>query len=101
MDATNEERRCLELGDRRACVGLESDFWECLEHIAEQSGTTIDRLATAIGGGFEKDELSAALRVFVLTHFRARGGWLGPEGLGEGIAGRASLDKMSKKQKSH
>jgi predicted DNA-binding ribbon-helix-helix protein len=101
MNITNEERRCLELGDRRACVGLESDFWECLDLIAEQSGTTVDRLATAIGGGFEKDELSAALRVFVLTHFREGGGWLGPEGLNEDIAGRPSLDKMSKKHKSH
>ena len=49
---------------------LENDFWECIEQIATQRGITIDRLVAQVVGDASKDELSAMLRVFVLSYYR-------------------------------
>lgn len=70
MDRQAEERRCLELDGRKASVSLENDFWECIEQIASQCGTTIDRLVAQVVGDTEREELSGVLRVFVLAHYR-------------------------------
>jgi predicted DNA-binding ribbon-helix-helix protein len=101
MDVQTEQQRCLELGGRKACVSLESDFWECLEQIAEQSGTTVDRLAAEIGRDMDKDELSAVLRVFVLSHFQQKAGWIPSDEANDGIAEPASPYRMLGKRKCH
>jgi predicted DNA-binding ribbon-helix-helix protein len=61
-----EERRCVELDGRKACVSLENDFWDCIEQIAVQRGTTLDHLVAQVVGDTAKDDLSAVLRVFIL-----------------------------------
>jgi predicted DNA-binding ribbon-helix-helix protein len=101
MDLQTEEQRCLELGGRKACVSLEADFWECLDQIAEQSGTTVDRLAAEIGGDADEEELSAALRVFVLAHFQENAGWPTSDASNDGIAERATPYRMLQKKKYH
>jgi predicted DNA-binding ribbon-helix-helix protein len=79
MDEVFEERRCVELDGRKACVSLENDFWECIEQIAASRGTTFSRLVAQVVGDSAKSELSAILRVFVLAHFRHDAGTLEPD----------------------
>jgi predicted DNA-binding ribbon-helix-helix protein len=101
MDWQTEQRRCVELDGRKACVSLESDFWECLEQIAVQCGTTLDRLVAEVGGDADKDDLSAVLRVFVLTHYQRGAGFLPLDADITSVAERAYPDKIPEKQKYH
>lgn len=55
---------------RKTCVSLENDFWDCIEQIATQRGTSLDRLMAQIFGDAAKEDPSSVLRVFVLAHYR-------------------------------
>jgi predicted DNA-binding ribbon-helix-helix protein len=72
----------LELDGRTACVSLENDFWDCIEQIAMQRGTTLDHLVAQVVGDTAKDDLSAVLRVFVLGHYRQHFGLADNQGSG-------------------
>jgi predicted DNA-binding ribbon-helix-helix protein len=101
MDRQSEERRCVELDGRTACVSLENDFWDCIEQIAMQRGTTLDHLVAQVVGDTAKDDLSAMLRVFVLTHFRQRFGLLASEVPAPSVAEDGVLYRMTEKRQIH
>lgn len=99
MDATIGEIRLIVIGDRVASIELESDFWECLEQIAERAGATVDGLATEIGDGAEVERLPAALRVFVLYYYWGRND--GRDQFREGIVNSFSLAKLADNKTLH
>jgi predicted DNA-binding ribbon-helix-helix protein len=70
MIKRSEEWRCVELDGRKACVSLENDFWDCIEQIVKQRGTTLDHLVSQVVGDAAKEDFSSVLRVFVLAHYR-------------------------------
>jgi predicted DNA-binding ribbon-helix-helix protein len=93
-------RRFLTLQGWRASAELEPDFWDCLDSIAKQEETTVDQIAYELSLVVEAGDLSAALRVFVLAHFRRQtdqGQHRANEGIVEGI----SRTRLAFRQKYH
>jgi predicted DNA-binding ribbon-helix-helix protein len=70
MDRQSEERRCMQLDGGKACVSLASGFWDSIEQIATQRGTTLERLVAQVVGDANKDEMSTMLRVYVLAYYQ-------------------------------
>ena len=101
MDRQSEERRCVELDGRKACVSLETDFWECIEQIALQHGTTLNHLVAQVVGDTAKDDLSAVLRVFVLGHYRQHFGLLTTEVSAAAVAVDGVPYRMTVKRQIH
>ena len=64
------EKHSLTIAGHRTSVTLEPVFWRAVGEIARQRGQTIAALITRIDA--ERDgNLSSALRVFVIKHYRA------------------------------
>jgi predicted DNA-binding ribbon-helix-helix protein len=101
MDQPSEEQRCVELDGRKACVSLENDFWECIEQIASQRGTTIDRLVAKVVGDTEREDLSGVLRVFVLAHYREYFGLMTTDASSTAFAEDGLPYSMTEKRKIH
>jgi predicted DNA-binding ribbon-helix-helix protein len=67
-------KRSVVLDGRKTSVSLETGFWEPLKQIAGREGISISRLIERVGNGAgAKQNLSSALRVFVLQYVRQHG----------------------------
>jgi predicted DNA-binding ribbon-helix-helix protein len=73
--AVPTRKRSITLSGHRTSVSLEQDFWDALNDIARASGQPLARLIDDIDKRQERgNNLSSALRLFVLAHYRkARG----------------------------
>jgi predicted DNA-binding ribbon-helix-helix protein len=65
-------RRSIVLAGQNTSVSLEEPFWQGLKDIAASRGTTLSDLIGSIDRKRKHDNLSSALRLFVLDHYRAR-----------------------------
>lgn len=64
-------KRSLTLSGHRTSVSLEQEFWDALNEIADASGKPLSRLIDDIDKRQGRGKnLSSALRLFVLAHFR-------------------------------
>jgi predicted DNA-binding ribbon-helix-helix protein len=54
----------------RTSVTLEQAFWDGLREIANERGTTVTDLVARIEETREFPNMSSAIRLFVLSHFR-------------------------------
>ena len=63
--------RSIYVGGRHTSLRLEPIMWEALADIAEVRGTTIHDLVTEIADNYEMPNLSAAVRVFIVEHYRS------------------------------
>jgi predicted DNA-binding ribbon-helix-helix protein len=75
-------KRSVLLSGRKTSVSLEEPFWEALGQIAEARGTNRSKLIGSIDQKRVDGNLSSALRLFVLEHFR--------NASGEGVSGEAT-----------
>jgi predicted DNA-binding ribbon-helix-helix protein len=57
---------------RKTSISLENAFWRGLKEIATRRNSTLSELVTGIGTQREEGNLSSAIRLFVLDHFRAQ-----------------------------
>ena len=64
-------RHSVFLSERKTSVSLEEPFWQALSEIATERGITISALIRSLDAERKQGNLSSALRVFVLKHFRA------------------------------
>jgi predicted DNA-binding ribbon-helix-helix protein len=65
----------LTLSGHRTSVSLEQEFWDALNEIAENSGRPLARLIDEIDKRQGRGKnLSSALRLFVLAHYRNQRG---------------------------
>ena len=64
-------KRSIMLFGRKTSVSLEEPFWQALHEIATERGITTAALLNSIASKRAPGNLSSALRVFVLEHFRA------------------------------
>jgi predicted DNA-binding ribbon-helix-helix protein len=67
---TSVMRRAIRISGRHTGVSLEDQFWSALGEIAFVSGTTRPALIAKIEKGRTGANLSSAVRVFVLAHYR-------------------------------
>ena len=64
-------KRSVVIEGHKTSVSLEAPFWDGLRGIAESRQLPLTSLLRNIDQGRDHANLSSAIRVFVLTHFRA------------------------------
>lgn len=68
-------KRSVTIAGHRTSVSLEAEFWQALAEIAAESKRPLARLIGEVDKREGRDKnLSSALRLFVLAHYRGRRG---------------------------
>jgi predicted DNA-binding ribbon-helix-helix protein len=62
------------IAGHKTSVSLEESFWKGLKEIARGRDLTLSRMVAAIDSGRAQSNLSSALRLFVLDHYRTQMG---------------------------
>jgi predicted DNA-binding ribbon-helix-helix protein len=63
-------KRSLVIGTHKTSITLESPFWEALKKIAASEAITPGQLVARIDADRQHANLSSAIRLFVLDHYR-------------------------------
>jgi predicted DNA-binding ribbon-helix-helix protein len=63
-------KRSVSIAGHRTSISLEEPFWEALRSIAASHGTSVQSLVGRIDAGRGEQNLSSAIRVFVLQSIR-------------------------------
>ena len=64
-------KRSIVVGGHKTSVSLEQAFWNGLKEIASNRKVTLSGLVESIDSGRDQGNLSSAIRLFVLGHYRA------------------------------
>lgn len=67
-------KRSIVIAGHKTSVSLEDAFWGGLKDIASARNMTLSDLVASIDGGRRQGNLSSAIRLFVLDHYRAQAG---------------------------
>jgi predicted DNA-binding ribbon-helix-helix protein len=67
---TSIVKRSVVIGGHKTSVSLEDAFWTDLKEIAHAQQATLSKLIAEIDQTRQQGNLSTAIRVFVLEHFR-------------------------------
>jgi len=67
-------KRSIVIAGHKTSVSLEDAFWRGLKEIAGGRSMTLSDLVATIDGGRHHGNLSSAIRLFVLEHYRDRAG---------------------------
>jgi predicted DNA-binding ribbon-helix-helix protein len=65
-------KRSIVIAGHKTSVSLEDAFWQGLKEIAAARHLSLTELIAAIDGGRRDGNLSSAIRLFVLDHYRGR-----------------------------
>jgi predicted DNA-binding ribbon-helix-helix protein len=65
-------KRSIVLAGHKTSVSLEDQFWTALKDIAASRHMTLSNLVASIDSERKHGNLSSAIRLFVLDHYRAR-----------------------------
>ena len=65
-------KRSIVIDGHKTSVSLEDAFWNDLKEIAHTQRTTLSELVAQIDGVRKQRNLSSAIRLFVLEHFRSQ-----------------------------
>lgn len=65
-------KRSVVIRHHKTSISLEEAFWDGLKEIALRKGLTMSTLIEAIDSGRKTNNLSSAVRLFVLEHYRLR-----------------------------
>ena len=63
-------KRSIVIAGHKTSVSLEEAFWKCLKEIATSRDLTLSDLVASIDTDRREGNLSSAIRLFVLDHFR-------------------------------
>lgn len=63
-------KRSIVIAGHKTSVSLEEAFWKCLKEIATTRDLTLSDLVASIDTDRREGNLSSAIRLFVLDHFR-------------------------------
>ena len=66
-------KRSIVIAGHKTSVSLEDAFWKSLKDIAGDRDVTLSELVASIDGGRRQGNLSSAIRLFVLDHYRSNG----------------------------
>jgi len=67
-------KRSIVIAGHKTSVSLEDAFWQGLKEIAAARRISLTELIAAIDGGRRDGNLSSAVRLFVLEHYRGQSG---------------------------
>lgn len=75
-------KRSIVVAGHKTSVSLEEAFWTSMKEISTARGMTLSDLVSEIDKGRKQGNLSSAIRLFVLDHYRAKAGIVSgpPEG---------------------
>jgi predicted DNA-binding ribbon-helix-helix protein len=73
-------KRSIVIAGHKTSVSLEDAFWTGLKDIAGTRNMTLSELVASIDADRRQGNLSSAIRLYVLDHFRAHGGSRTTEG---------------------
>jgi predicted DNA-binding ribbon-helix-helix protein len=65
-------KRSIDIAGHKTSVSLEDAFWRGLKEIAQSRGVTLSDLVAAIDSERQCGNLSSAIRLFVLDHYKER-----------------------------
>jgi predicted DNA-binding ribbon-helix-helix protein len=65
-------KRSIVVAGHKTSVSLEDAFWKGLKEIAGERDITLSDLVASIDGDRHHGNLSSAIRLFVLDHYRAQ-----------------------------
>lgn len=65
-------KRSIVVAGHKTSVSLEEAFWNGMKEISGSRGVTLSELVGQIDGARNQGNLSSAIRLFVLDHFRVR-----------------------------
>lgn len=69
MDPSANKKHSVSINGHRTSITLEAAFWTALKDIAAAEGVSLNTLVAKIDLN-QPENLSSALRVFVLEHFK-------------------------------
>jgi predicted DNA-binding ribbon-helix-helix protein len=69
-------KRSVVVSRHKTSISLEDAFWRDLRDIARAQGSTISELIEEIEGSRQYGNLSSAIRLFVLEHFRTKSNFM-------------------------
>ena len=72
MPRSSIAKRTIEVDGRKTSITLEPAFWDGLKEIAVGRGVAVSELVSSINSEPRPGNLSSAVRVFVLRHYRGR-----------------------------
>jgi predicted DNA-binding ribbon-helix-helix protein len=64
-------KRSIVIDGHKTSVSLEDAFWSTLKEIAPERNDTLSQLVAAIDRQRQQGNLSSAIRLFVLAHYRS------------------------------
>jgi len=67
-------KRSIVIAGHKTSVSLEDAFWKGLKEIADQNEQTLSDLVASIDSQRKHGNLSSAIRLFVLDHYRGQHG---------------------------
>jgi predicted DNA-binding ribbon-helix-helix protein len=65
-------KRSIVVAGHKTSVSLEEAFWNGMKEISGRRNMTLSELVGEIDGNRQQGNLSSAIRLFVLDHFRAQ-----------------------------
>ena len=65
-------KRSIVIAGHKTSVSLEDAFWRGLKDIASSQDMTLSEMVATIDTGRKHGNLSSAIRLFVLDHYRSR-----------------------------
>jgi predicted DNA-binding ribbon-helix-helix protein len=71
-------KRSIVIAGHKTSVSLEDAFWKGLKEIASARNMILSDLVASIDGGRRQGNLSSAIRLFVLDHYRSQAAGNGP-----------------------
>jgi predicted DNA-binding ribbon-helix-helix protein len=63
-------KRSIVIAGHKTSVSLEDAFWKGLKEIASEHDLTLSEMVAVIDSGRARGNLSSAIRLFVLDHYR-------------------------------
>jgi len=66
-------KRSIVVAGHKTSVSLEDAFWKCLKEIASERQVTLSDLVALIDAERQHGNLSSAIRLYVLDHYRKLG----------------------------
>ena len=81
-------KRSIVIAGHKTSVSLEDAFWKGLKEIASERDLTLSELVAAIDSERRHGNLSSAIRLFVLDHYRSQ---IGEERTGERTTAREPI----------
>ncbi len=66
-------KRSTVVGGHKTSVSLEEPFWDSMKEISRGRGKTLSELVSEIDSNRQQNNLSSAIRLFVLDHYRNGG----------------------------